>query len=237
MQQPAFMAILDSAACGLLQTDADGRIQWANHMFCVWIGREAGDIVGQRKIQEFFTVGGRIFHQTHWVPLLQMQNSVSEVKFDLVHADGHSVPMVFNGVRRVEDGVIVHHLAAFIARDRDKYERELLNTGKRLKELVTRLTELESAARDRAAFAEQMVAIVSHDLRNPLATVELSALALLDDIEATHHPVVHRITRATSRATRLIYDLLDFTQARMGSGLTVTHSLIILHDVIAEGVD
>ena len=27
-------------------------------------------------------MGGRIFHQTHWAPLLQMQGSVAEVKLD-----------------------------------------------------------------------------------------------------------------------------------------------------------
>ncbi|MEP6781764.1 MAG: HAMP domain-containing sensor histidine kinase [Gemmatimonadaceae bacterium] len=231
------MSILNDAACGLLQTDANGRIHWANELFCTWIGRELAEIVGQRKLQDFFTVGGRIFHQTHWVPLMQMQHSVSEVKFEVMHSDGRTIPMVINGVRRERHGVIVHDLAAFIARDRDKYERELVSTGKKLNEMVTRLTELESAARDRAAFAEQMVAIVSHDLRNPLATIELSALTLLDGIEPSQLPTVHRITRATSRASRLIHDLLDFTQARMGNGLTVKRANLTLHDVLAESVD
>ena len=35
-------------------------------------------------------MGGRIFHQTHWAPLLQMQGSVAEVKLEVVHRDGRS---------------------------------------------------------------------------------------------------------------------------------------------------
>ncbi|MEP6766160.1 MAG: PAS domain-containing sensor histidine kinase [Gemmatimonadaceae bacterium] len=232
------MQILDNAACGLLQTDADGKIRWANRLFCAWIGRDATELIGRRKIQDLFTVGGRIFHQTHWQPLMQIQQSVSEVKFDIVHADGHSIPVVVNGIRRVQGNVVVHDLAMFIARDRDKYERELVSTGKRLQELVARSAVLEEASRDRAAFAEQMVGIVSHDLRNPLATVELSAMAVLgSDIDVEHHAALTRITRATARATRLIHALLDFTQARMGKGLSITRIGIALHAVVGESVD
>ena len=35
-------------------------------------------------------MGGRIFHQTHWAPLLQMQGSVAEVKLDVVRARRHA---------------------------------------------------------------------------------------------------------------------------------------------------
>jgi phosphoserine phosphatase RsbU/P len=235
---PEAMALLDSAACGLLQTDATGVIRWSNQVFCNWIGREASEIVGRRRIQDFFTIGGRIFHQTHWVPLIQMQQSVSEVKLDLVHASGHSIPIVLNGIRRVRDGDVVHDLAMFIAGDRDKYERELVATTRRLKEMVERSVELEEIAKDRAHLAEQMMGVVSHDLRNPLAVIELSALALSHGATSPEQQAaLQRISRASSRAVRLIHDLLDLTQSRLGNGLTITLREIDLHAVISESVD
>ncbi|MEO7361790.1 MAG: HAMP domain-containing sensor histidine kinase [Gemmatimonadaceae bacterium] len=228
---------MDNAACGLLQTEDDGVIRWVNRLFCEWIGVDETALIGRRKIQELFTIGGRIFHQTHWVPLIRIQQSVSEVKFDVLHADGHTIPMVINGIRRVRGNAVVHDLAVFIARDRDTYERELVNSGKRLKELVARSAELEEAARDRAAFAEQILGIVSHDLRNPLATVELSAMAVLSgSTNPEHRAALMRITRATARATRLIHDLLDFTQARLGKGLSVQRTNVHVHEVIAESI-
>jgi sigma-B regulation protein RsbU (phosphoserine phosphatase) len=39
------------------------------------------------------------------------------------------------------------------------------------------------------------------------------------------------------RANRLVADLLDFTQARLGRGLSMTRSAIELHEAIAEAVD
>ncbi|MBC8087494.1 MAG: HAMP domain-containing histidine kinase [Phycisphaerae bacterium] len=230
--------LLDSAACGILQTDATGVIIRVNRLFCTWIGRDASELIGACKIQDLFTIGGRIFHQTHWVPLLQMQQSVSEVKFDIVHRNGSTVPIVLNGIRRHQHGIVVHDLAAFIARDRDTYEREILATGKRLAQIAEASAKLEEQAKDRALFAEQMLGIVSHDLRNPLAAVEMSAVGLLgSDVTPEQRVAIERISRATSRAHRLIRELLDFTQARIGHGIAVHVKPIHLPTVIHECLD
>lgn len=231
-------AFVDDAACGLVQTDANGVIQWANRLFCTWIGHACADLAGKRRIQDFFTVGGRIFHQTHWVPLMQMQHSVSEIKFDLVTATGDIVPAVMNGIRMQRNGAIVHNLALFIARDRDRYERELVNAGERFKHVAARSAEMETLAKDRALFAEQMMGIVSHDLRNPLATIGLSAMLVeASGVTADQRAALNRITRATARASRLIHDLLDFTQARLGKGIAISRVGIDLHAVMSDSVD
>jgi phosphoserine phosphatase RsbU/P len=93
-------------------------------------------------------------------------------------------------------------------------------------------------ANDRAVFAEQMMGIVSHDLRNPLATIDLSAMVIAaSDIGASQQAALNRITRATSRAVRLIHDLLDFTQAKLGKGLAVTRTDIDLHEIVSDSLD
>src|SRR3569832_2065337 len=98
----------DDAPCALLRTDAGGVLLRVNTTFCRWLGYSREELVRQKRLQDFFTMGGRIFHQTHWLPLLQMQGSVSEVKLDLVHRDGHTFPVVLNAVRRDKDGVLFH---------------------------------------------------------------------------------------------------------------------------------
>ena len=60
----------------------------ANRIFCQWVGYSADELVGKRRFQDLLTIGGRIFHQTHWAPLLQMQGSISEVKLEMVDRDG-----------------------------------------------------------------------------------------------------------------------------------------------------
>jgi sigma-B regulation protein RsbU (phosphoserine phosphatase) len=228
---------IEFAACGLLQTSDDGTIRRANQTFCTWLGRAPEAVVGHR-FQDFLTMGGRIFHQTHWAPLVRMQGSISEVKLDLIHSDGTTLPMVLNALRRDENGTVVHELAAFVARDRDKYERELVLSRKRLQELVNEANQLHADAKDRALFAEQMIGIVSHDLRNPLATIAMgSALLARERPTPTQERILSKITRATDRANRLIGDLLDFTQARLGKGLRVSTEPIDLHAVVEDALD
>ena len=230
--------LLDDAACGLIQTADDGTLLRANRTFCQWLGLSPAALIGQRRFQDLLTMGGRIFHQTHWAPLLRMQGSISEVKLELVHADGSKIPMVLNAIRRPQAGATVHEIAAYVAHDRDRYERELLRSRERLQDLVTEATRHEAEAKDRAVFAEQMIGIVSHDLRNPLAAVHMAAAVLArGELSPAQQRLIGSITRSTERATRLIADLLDFTQARLGTGLPVERRPIDLHETVAEAVD
>jgi phosphoserine phosphatase RsbU/P len=235
---PDAQALLDAVPCGLMQTTLDGTFLRVNRMFCSWVGVSAEQLVGKRKFQDLLSVGGRIFHQTHWAPLLVMQGSISEVKLELLQPDGSTLPIVINAIVHEHDGAKVHELAAYVARDRDKYERELIQSRKRLEELVAETSRLHEHAKDRALFAEQMIGIVSHDLRNPVSTIQTGA-ALLSRGAAVpgHDRLVARIVRASQRADRLISDLLDFTEARVGSGLSVTPEFIDLHELVAEAVE
>ena len=83
---PTEQALFDEAACGLVLTHDDGLIARVNRTFCRWLGYEAQELVGRARLQDLLTMGGRIFHQTHWVPLLQIQGSIAEVKFDVLPA-------------------------------------------------------------------------------------------------------------------------------------------------------
>src|SRR5215218_8127632 len=105
---PSDGELLDRAPCGVVLTDARGLILKANSTLCDWLGVSCDAWIGLRRIQDLLTMGGRIFHQTHWAPLLQMQGSVSEVKLDLIHAQGHTVPMLMNAVRRQHGDRIFH---------------------------------------------------------------------------------------------------------------------------------
>jgi sigma-B regulation protein RsbU (phosphoserine phosphatase) len=228
---PEALALLDEAPCGLMQTTDDGTFIRVNRMFCQWIGRSAEALVGRQRFQDLLGMGGRIFHQTHWSPLLRMQGTVSEVKLEFVHGNGSAIPMVVNAIRRERDGTIVHDIAAYVARDRDKYERELLQARKEA-------TRLHAEAKDRALFAEQMIGIVSHDLRNPVSTILLATELLRQgELNPQQQRTVASIGRAADRATSLIGDLLDFTQARLGAGLSCTPASIDLHAVVAEALD
>ena len=167
-----------------------------------------------------------------------MQGSISEVKLELAARDGTVMPIVVNALVRADHGVTVHEIAAYVARDRDKYERELVLSRKRLEALVAESTKLQADAKDRAEFAEQMMGIVSHDLRNPLSSIQMGTVLLgRSELALSQQRTVARIGRSAERATRLIADLLDFTQARLGRGLAVTMAEIELHESLSDTVE
>ncbi|MDE1181703.1 ATP-binding protein [Paraburkholderia sp.] len=122
----SFETLFEQAACGLIVTDVDGRILRANTTFCNWLGLRAADCIGQLRVQDLLTAGGKVFHQTHWAPLLHMQGSVAEVKLSMLHRDGHNVPMLLNAVRREHGDTTYVEIAVMMVADRHKYEQELL---------------------------------------------------------------------------------------------------------------
>ncbi|VWX61260.1 Sigma-B regulation protein RsbU (Phosphoserine phosphatase) (modular protein) [Burkholderiales bacterium 8X] len=250
MSAPAWS---ESEACGLLVTAPDGLIREVNRTFCDWIGSTRDELVGRSTLQSLLTMGGRIFYQTHLAPLLLVQRSVSEVKLEVLHRDGRRIPMILNAVRRVRDGVAALDVAAFIAEDRHKYEQELMLARRKaeaalIKEqeaqrelLATQaeLTRLRAVAEDRALFAEQMMAVVSHDLRNPLSVIDLSAnlIGRYGGLSERQARSLDKIRTSTERAIRLIADLLDFSQAREGRGLRVELADNDVEAVVAECVE
>ncbi len=243
--------LFDSAACALAVTTEDGTILRANTLFGEWLGLRSAELCG-RRFQDLLTMGGRIFHQTHLAPMLRMRGSVSEVKLDLVHHDGHKVTVLLNASAREQAGALLHEIALFGTTDRDKYERELLNARKLAEALLQERTSTELAlhqaqaelseayaiAQRRALFAEQMVAIVSHDLKNPLTAIRM-ATDILARSERTpkKRQLLGHIGQSSERAQRMIADLLDFTQARVGHGISIKTTPLDLHSVILHAVD
>jgi PAS domain S-box-containing protein len=80
-----------------------------------------------------------------------------------------------------------------------------------------------TAQKCRADFEQQIIGIVSHDLRNPISAIMLASSRLLQrgPRDARETRVLHKILTATERIDRLIHDLLDFTQARTSTGIPV----------------
>lgn len=119
----------DQAPCGYLSTTPEGHIVRVNATFCTWLGMEADDLLG-RKLADLLTAGGRIFHETHYAPMLQMQGSAQEVAFDVVRSDGSRLPVLMNAsVISAPDGQPqLVRVAVFDATGRRAYERELVRT-------------------------------------------------------------------------------------------------------------
>ena len=128
--------LYERAPCGYLSTRPDGTIVKVNQTFLTWTGYARDDLVGKRKFPELLSAGGRIYHETHYAPMLQMQGTAREIALDIVRPDGTRLPALVNSVlEREDDGTPrVVRTAVFDATERREYERELLRAKQRAEE-------------------------------------------------------------------------------------------------------
>jgi sigma-B regulation protein RsbU (phosphoserine phosphatase) len=125
--------LYERAPCGYLSTTPDGTVVKTNATFLDLTGYSREDLVGRRTFVDLLTPGGRIYHETHYAPMLRMQGTVREVAFDLVRADGGRLPVLVNAALETgPDGAPrVIRIAVFDATHRREYERELLRAKRR----------------------------------------------------------------------------------------------------------
>ena len=133
--------LYENAPCGYL-SDAAGRTDRQGQRDVPATGPATGrdELVGRRRFQDLLTPGGRIFHETHYAPLLHLQESVREIAVELVRADGSRLPALINSVLRRADGGIpaVVRTTVFDATDRREYERELVRARRAAEESEAR---------------------------------------------------------------------------------------------------
>jgi PAS domain S-box-containing protein len=91
----------------------------------------------------------------------------------------------------------------------------------------------------RADFEQHLVGMVSHDLRNPLNAILLTTRSLLrrGGLDDGQTRGVERIQGSVERAIRMIRDLLDFTQARLGGGILLERRRVDMHEVVRGVLD
>lgn len=204
------------APCGYLVLDADGKILRANKLLESWTGSPAPDLAGKR-LPDLLRVSGRIFHETHLLPLLRMQGFVNEIALDLKSADGGSVQVLINAVeRRDAIGTTVGtYIIMFPAGERRRYERTLVDAQDAL-ELGLR------SERETGALRDQFIAVLGHDLRNPLAAVS-SAVRMLgrETLSERGRKVIDLMQGSVARMAGLIDDVLDFARGSLGSGIGI----------------
>lgn len=192
--------LYEHAPCGYLSTLLDGQIAKINTTLLDWLGYSRAELVGRRRFPDLLTVGGKLYHETHFAPLLRMQGEISGVALDMVAADGSRLPvLVTSTVKAGADGEpLLIRTTVFDARDRRAYERELL----RARQEADRHREEADRERDRV---QHLAATLQRSLLPPaLPTVPGM------DVAAHYHPA------STDEVGGDFYDLFPLADRRWG---------------------
>ena len=245
--------LYENAPCGYLSLRTDSRIVKANQTFYRWTGYAPDELIGKR-LHDFLNIAGRIFYETHFAPLLRMQGFFNEVALDLIKKDGETFPVLVNAAERMDaDGKPQFiRLTVFNATDRRRYERELLRARDELKTLAATLEKrvAEAAAeqlrsdialtshREDAELREQFIAVLGHDLRNPLASI-MAGTRLIQKakLDAKSEAIVIMMQKSVMRMASLVDNVLDFARGRLGGGITLTLSAQSLEPALRQVVD
>jgi sigma-B regulation protein RsbU (phosphoserine phosphatase) len=166
--------LYESAPCGYLSTLMDGTIARINATLLRWLGLERGAVVGRMRFTDLLTVGGRLYHETHFAPLLHMRGEISGIALEMRASDGSRLPVLVSSTVKHDSGgqPLLIRTTVFDATDRRSYEEELL---RRRREAEQARAEAERAQRqaeaDRARLREALAILQQALLPDTLPAV------------------------------------------------------------------
>jgi PAS domain S-box-containing protein len=238
-------ALYEHAPCGLLLADGAGLILRANATLCRWLGYSASALVEKVRIQDCLPVGARLFHQTHCLPLLQVQGSMAQLQVELRDSAGERMPVLVNIVRRVVDGAVFDEWALFAVNERRSYERELLAARKSAEQALearleaeAQLRALNAALSDADRRKDEFLATLSHELRNPLAPMRsaIEVLKLERGAGSEKRPLLDVFDRQLRHLTHLVDDLMEVSRITQGR-MELRREPVPLADIVRGAVE
>jgi sigma-B regulation protein RsbU (phosphoserine phosphatase) len=240
--------LYENAPCGYVSFRPDGRIYKVNRTLSTWLGIPVEQLSGKR-LHDLLNMGGRIFYETHFAPLLRMQGFFDEVALDLITGEGKRLPVLVNARERrdAEGRHLFTRLMIFNATDRRRYEREILKArgaietaNQTLQALNTSVSASLTDERATAKLREQFMAVLGHDLRNPLASID-SGLRLILKTSSNDRvtTLATMMLQSAARMSELIDNVLDLARGRLGGGIGISRNADqplqpTLHQVVAE---
>jgi signal transduction histidine kinase len=94
------------------------------------------------------------------------------------------------------------------------------------------------AERERTAqFQETFIAVLGHDLRNPLSAMTMGLKYLRGCPPSKHAATIDRLERSAARMARMISQLLDLARSRLGGGIPVQSEATNLGSIVTDVAD
>jgi signal transduction histidine kinase/DNA-binding response OmpR family regulator len=216
-------SVLAHLPVGIVVTDTAGTIAFVNGaatMLIPGVG-EAKSTSQIYALAEWWTLDGKVLTEPEWVLGRVHANHSSQTELQMILPGERMARVVAISSVPLRDGrgVVVGTVSAL---DDVTAQRAI------------------TAERERVAeFQQQMLAIVGHDLRNPLSAFVTGVDILKDTLPAdtASGKLVRRLDTSTQRMTRMVEQLLDVTRARLGTGIPVARREVELGSLVTTVAD
>ncbi len=234
MQTEDWKDIYDLTPCYFFSFSNNGLITRINATLLQHLGYSADEVIGVKKLEDLLTVGSRIFFQTHFYPLIKMQERADEIFLSFKSSTNTELPVLLNVVliRRGETFEI--HCGGMQISQRNRFEKELLEAKNvaekallenddlvRLKvQLELNQTLLEKQLQNVKRINNehhQIDKVLSHDLQEPLRKISMFSSMILSKarVDDDTREKLQRIAVSTDKIRNLIdsmqrFHLLDY---------------------------
>jgi sigma-B regulation protein RsbU (phosphoserine phosphatase) len=170
-----------------------------------------------------------------------MQGFFDEFALDLLTKEGQRLAAIANARERRDSAgtLLFTRLTVLRATDRRRYERELIDSRKQSDELKVVLEERLRQERENAELREQFIAVLGHDLRNPLAAIAAGARLMLKAKTPEDALRLEAMMQSSvGRMAKMIESVMDLARGRLGGGISLSKSITgiepVLDQVVAE---
>ncbi len=230
--QDDYDTFFEKSPCGFVTADGRAKIIKCNARFANWLGYEPAELAGT-KFSDLLSISSKIFYETHLAPMLRMTGAYEEAALELVTKTGERLHFLVNAGEERDDmgNPLFVRLALFKATDRRLLEQNL--------QIAKQDAERSLASeRETSDLREQFIAVLGHDLRNPLgAMISGAQLLARTNLDPRQRSVVDMMQSSAARMGELIENVMDFARSRLGGGMGIHRQTVDLTPVLTHTVD
>lgn len=223
--------LLQEAPFAYIMLDERMTIVYANEKFFEWTNASKDEVLHKKTLIDFISPGDKIFLETHILPKLHIQKSVSEVYTSLISKQNRKTPVLLNfKLHETQQSDIVYLIAAARIQIRKVLEDEWITAKSNAEENLNKLMRLN-------AHLEKFIQSTIHDLKAPLNNI----IGLLDLVETSE---LHKIDSEIStflnlmkKSSSSLKSLIDQLLINSNYNLLIKPRKIYLSDLINEVID